>query len=131
MTKKTINQGSIQGVGTDIVEIERIKDAIARHGERFLNRLFTKKEQNYCQRYKNPIPHFAGRFAAKEAVLKAFGTGLHAEMTWQEIEIINDLQGKPEVQLSARLKASLSVAHIFLSISHCEAYATATAIVIG
>jgi holo-[acyl-carrier protein] synthase len=131
MTKKTINQCIIKGVGTDIIEIERIKVAIERHGSRFLDRLFTEKEQSYCGRYKDPTPHYAGRFAAKEAILKALGTGLHAEMTWKEIEIVNDLQGKPEVQLSARLKASLAVAQIFLSISHCESYATATAIVMG
>lgn len=131
MTKKTINAGSIQGIGTDIIEVERIKDAIERHGERFLDRLFTEKEQKYCLRYKDAMPHFAGRFAAKEAIVKAFGTGLHAEMSWKEIEIVNDSQGKPEVKLSPRLKKSLKVVHIFLSISHCEAYATATAIVIG
>jgi holo-[acyl-carrier protein] synthase len=129
--KKTTNSNSILGIGTDIIEIERIKEAIERHGERFLDRIFTKKEQEYCRRYKNATPHFAGRFAAKEAIVKAFGTGLHEDMGWKEIEIINDSQGKPEVQLSARLKSSLSVAHIFLSISHCEAYATATAIVTG
>lgn len=122
---------TIKGVGTDIIEIDRIKEAIARHGNRFLDRLFTEKEIAYCQRYKDPIPHFAGRFAAKEAVLKAFGTGLNREMTWKEIEILNDKQGKPEVQLSVRLQGVLSIDHIFLSISHCDAYATSTAIVVG
>lgn len=122
---------TIQGVGTDIIEIGRIKEAIARHGDRFLDRLFTDKEKAYCLRYKDAVPHFAGRFAAKEAVLKAFGTGLNHEMTWKEIEILNDKQGKPEVHLSIRLRGVVPIDHIFLSISHCDAYATATAIVVG
>ena len=121
----------VKGLGTDIIEIERIKEAIARHGERFIDRLFTPKEKEYCLRYRDSTPRFAGRFAAKEAVLKAFGTGLSNEMTWKEIEILNDKQGKPEVQLSVRLQGLLSIDHIFLSISHCDTYATATAIVVG
>ena len=130
VTQKSTKDYAIQGVGTDIIEIKRIKEAVDRHGDRFLDRLFTPKEKAYCQRYKNGMPHFAGRFAAKEAVLKAFGTGLHPDITWKEIEIINDPQGKPEVHLSDRLQQLLSIVQIFLSISHCDAYATATAIVI-
>ena len=131
MMNKSTNNYQIQGVGTDIIEIHRIQEAFDRHGDRFLDRLFTEKEKAYCQRYKQPIPHFAGRFAAKEAVLKALGTGLHKEITWKEIEILNDLQGKPEVRLSTKLRQTLSVAHIFLSISHCDSHATATAIAVG
>ena len=122
---------TVKGVGTDIIEIERIREAIARHGERFLDRLFTPQEQAYCLRYKDSTPRFAGRFAAKEAVLKAFGTGLSQEMNWKEIEILNDKQGKPEVHLSTRLQGVLAIDHIFLSISHCDTYATATAIIVG
>jgi holo-[acyl-carrier protein] synthase len=121
----------VKGVGTDIIEIERIRVAIVRHGDRFLDRLFTEIEKKYCLRYKDAAPHFAGRFSAKEAVLKAFGTGLNKEMSWKEIEILNDKQGKPEVQLSVRLQGLLSIDHVFLSISHCDTYATATAIVVG
>ena len=121
----------IQGVGTDIIEIQRIKEAIERHGERFLERLFTEKERAYCNHYKNAIPHFAGRFAAKEAILKAFGTGLQPELSWQEIEILNNPQGKPEVYVASPLLQALSISQIFLSISHCDAYATATAITVG
>ncbi len=128
MKEKGVN---VLGVGTDIIEIERIEEAIGRHGDRFLNRLFTEKEKKYCLRYKKPGTHFAGRFAAKEAILKAFGTGLQKEMTWKEIEIVNDRQGKPEVHLSERLKKIMAMDHIFISISHCESYATATAIVVG
>jgi holo-[acyl-carrier protein] synthase len=130
MVKKTTKNFNIQGLGTDIIEVQRIREAIERHGDRFLNRLFTEQEKKYCCRYKDATPHFAGRFAAKEAVLKAFGTGLHPEITWKEIEIVNDPQGKPEVQLSTKLAQALSAACIFLSISHCQEYATATAIVV-
>ncbi len=131
MTKKTTDHFNVQGVGTDIIEIERISEAIARHGDRFLDRLFTETEKKYCARYKDAMPHFAGRFAAKEAVLKAIGTGLHPDVTWQDIEVINDAQGKPEVHLSPKLSKALSIAHIFISISHCKSYATATAIIVG
>jgi holo-[acyl-carrier protein] synthase len=131
MTKKSINGYNIRGVGTDIIEIQRIKEAIARHGAPFLDRLFTEKEREYCRRYKEATSHFAGRFAAKEAILKACGMGLHQKIAWLEIEILNDERGKPEVHLPLRLKQELSVSHIFLSISHCDAYATATAIAVG
>lgn len=122
---------SIQGVGTDIIDVRRIREAIDRHGDRFIDRLFTKNEKLYCQRYQDPILRYAGRFAAKEAILKALGTGLKPEITWQEIEILNDRQGKPEVQLSSRLKRLFPMTHLFVSISHCEDYATATAILVG
>jgi len=72
-----------------------------------------------------------GRFAGKEAILKALGTGLKPDITWQEIEILNDQQGKPEVYLSTRLQRSFPMTHLFVSISHCEEYATATAILVG
>lgn len=122
---------TVQGVGTDIIEIRRIKEAIDRHGERFIDRIFTAKEKKYCQQYQDQVARFAGRFAAKEAILKALGTGLQPEITWQEIEVINDGQGKPEVHLSPRLKRSFPMAHLFISISHCDDYATATAILVG
>ncbi len=117
-----------QGIGTDIIEIARIEKAHERHGERFLERILTERERAYCQKFAKPWPHLAGRFAAKEAVLKALGTGLVGEMTWHEIEVINNVEGKPEVHLSSRLKGLYPKAHFFLSISHCETFATATAL---
>lgn len=125
MTTKSASP--IQGIGTDIIEIERIRSALNEHGERFLSRLFTPEERAYCTRYKDPVPHLAGRFAAKEAIVKALGTGMRPEM-WKEIEIINDALGKPEVLLSPRLRNLFPNAHLLLSISHCRAYATASAI---
>jgi len=117
-----------QGLGTDIIEMERIQEAIDRHGPRFIDRLFTEKEQAYCTTFNNPTPHYAGRFAAKEAILKALGTGLQGEITWKDIEILNDPQGKPEVYLSSSLKERYPNTQILISISHCKSFATATAI---
>ncbi|MFN0065050.1 MAG: holo-ACP synthase [Chlamydiales bacterium] len=130
-SRSSANAQSILGIGTDIIEIGRISEAYARHGDRFLSRLFTKEERNYCERYSKPIPHYAGRFAAKEAILKALGTGLIGELSWTEIEVLNNRDGKPEVHLSPRLQTLYPLAHLFLSISHCESYATATAILVG
>ncbi|MFZ0565868.1 MAG: holo-ACP synthase [Chlamydiales bacterium] len=119
-----------RGIGTDIIEIGRIQKALDRHGDRFLEHLFTPKEQAYCRRFSNPVPHLAGRFAGKEAILKAIGTGLQRHIGWKEIEIINDANGKPEVYLSGSLQPRFPDASFFLSISHCKEYATATAIFI-
>lgn len=119
---------SIQGLGTDIIEIERIRTAVSRHGSRFEDHLFTKNEQIYCGRFSDPIPHFAGRFAAKEAVLKALGTGLTAEIQWLDIEVVLDPRGKPQIALSPRLQILFPDLVFFLSISHCQQYAVATAI---
>ncbi len=122
---------ALGGIGTDIIEIKRIQKAIERHGGRFLERLFTQKEREYCFQYKHPTSHFAGRFAAKEAVAKALGTGFQKEVGWQEIEILNNSDGQPLVYLSTRLRLLFPKAHLFLSISHCDDYATATAILIA
>ncbi|NGX62394.1 MAG: Holo-[acyl-carrier-protein] synthase, partial [Chlamydiae bacterium] len=94
----------LRGVGTDIIEVSRIRIALERHGDRFLERIFTEKERAYSKRASDPIPHLAGRFAAKEAIVKALGTGIGKEVSWQEVEILNDPLGKPEVYLSPRLQ---------------------------
>lgn len=117
----------IIGIGTDIVEITRIRDAALRHKERFLKRLFTDQEQEYCNHFANPYPHYAGRFAAKEAIFKALSTELQKKIGWHDVEIVSHSSGKPEVRFSPALKGNL---HILLSISHCIEYATATAILI-
>lgn len=118
----------ICGIGTDILEIARMRSSIERHGLHFLNRLFSQKEQDYCYRYQDPAPHFAGRFAAKEAVAKAFGTGFGAQLAWHDIEIINDQLGKPIVILSELIQKKYNIPKIHISISHCTMYAMATAI---
>ena len=121
----------ILGIGTDIIEIDRIRKSIENHGYRLLARLFTTKEQDYCLKYKDPIPHFAGRFSAKEAIVKALGTGFGEHASWLDIEILNDSHGKPEVHLSSSINERLRNPRLLISISHCQEYVTATAIWIG
>jgi len=118
----------ILGLGTDIVEISRIKKAIERTPT-FLTKVYTKKEIEYISKKKNPYPSYAGRFAAKEAIVKAFGTGVR-EFGLLDIEILNNELGKPEVYLSEKLKNKYS-GKLSLSISHSKEYATATAILEG
>lgn len=118
----------ILGIGNDIIEIERIKNNIDQYGERFLDRIFTKQEQTYCFNRKEFALHFAGRFAAKEAVAKALGTGFADGLTWVDIEILNDSKGKPYVAPSAKLMLLFNHPSLLISISHCRSYATAMAI---
>lgn len=122
----------IFGVGTDIIEIKRIEQAIARFDNRFLDRIYTIDEQEYCLRHRDSARHFSGRFAAKEAVIKALGTGFRNGISWVDIEIKNNGDGKPEVTLSYALMEMVSMdamtQRISLSISHCRDYATAFAV---
>ena len=118
----------ILGLGNDLIEIERIRLSIERHGLHFLNRLFTRKEQDYCYRFDAAAPHFAGRFAAKEALAKAFGTGFGPDLSWLELEILSDERGKPVVFLSSPLQQRYENPRLFVAISHCNGYALATAI---
>lgn len=123
----------IAGIGTDIVECVRIREMIDRHGERFLTTVFTEREIRYCQRRKHATEHFAGRWAAKEAVLKCLGTGWRKGMAWTDIEVQNTPDGRPRVELTSAVRemaASLHVRDILLSISHCRAYATAVAVAV-
>ena len=124
----TENKSLIKGVGNDIVEIAKLRRVIETHNKKTLNRLFTPKEQLYCLKNKDPIPHFAGRFSAKEAVAKALGCGIGKLIAWKDIEILNNSEGKPEAFLSPAVKARFHSPQILLSISHCNNYATAVAI---
>lgn len=118
----------ILGIGNDIIEVARIKASIERYQTRFLDRLFTPREQGYCLNRKDPALHFAGRFAAKEAIVKALGTGFSQGLTWLDIEIYNDEKGKPCVTYSPKLAHLFHHPLLHLSISHCQHYATAFAI---
>ena len=122
------NSSPIIGIGNDIIEIERIRKSYDRHGYRFLTKLFTEKEQDYCLKHKDPVPHMAGRFAAKEAVVKALGTGFGEHASWLDIEIVNNNLGKPEVNFSQFMSEKLKNTQILVSISHCVNYVTAVAI---
>jgi len=123
----------IVGIGTDIVECLRIRRMIDQHGELFLNRVYTDREVRYCQGRRHATEHFAGRWAAKEAVLKCLGTGWRRGMDWTDVEVRNDRQGQPHIQLHGAAKdraQSLHISAVLLSISHCRAYATAYALAV-
>ena len=94
---------SVIGIGTDIIECLRIAQMIERHGELFLARVYTPREIEYCSSRKAATQHYAGRWAAKEAVLKALGTGWARGISWQDIEVRNDLGGKPSIALAGGL----------------------------
>ncbi|MCB9422708.1 MAG: holo-ACP synthase [Ardenticatenaceae bacterium] len=116
--------------GVDIVEIERVKRVMARSSQRFLDRIFTPQEQAYCQ---DRIPSLAGRFAVKEAVAKALGTGI-GEMTWVEIEVVSDKMGRPELVLhgaAQQLADKLGLVEWSISLSHTETYAVGFAVAAG
>ena len=124
----------IVGVGTDIVEIPRIGKMIARHGEHFLTRVYTDEEIRYCQRRKESFQHFAGRWAAKEAVMKTLGTGFSRGVGWRDIEVCSSRSGQPSIALhggAREIALQAGIAEILITISHCRAYATATALAIG
>lgn len=121
----------IFGIGTDIVECQRIARMLERHGETFVRRVFTEREILYCQKRKRAAEHFAGRWAAKEAVFKALGTGWAKGMCWTDVEIIHDRLGQPLVQTQGAVREymeRLGVGGILVSISHCRRYATACAL---
>lgn len=121
----------ILGVGNDIVEIARIKAVLARYSQRFLNRIFTSDEQDYCLKRKEPALHLAGRFAAKEAIVKALGTGFSQGLSWLDIEIRHDPNGKPIAVLSSFARELFGDLNLHISMSHCHQYATAIAICVG
>lgn len=118
----------LKGIGNDIVEIERIRQSVSRLEERFVQKILTERERDFSQRFADPIPHIAGRFSAKEAIVKALGVGIGKEISFHDIEIINDEKGKPCVFLSEATKKCFSQGNIFLSISHSKDYATAVAV---
>ena len=122
----------ILGHGIDIVETARIRKLVETHGEHFLDRVFTPAEQRYCAASsKRYFEHLAGRFAAKEAVLKVLGTGWRGGIAWTDIEIVKEPSGQPRIVLTGeclRIAESLGIARWHVSISHIETHATASAI---
>lgn len=121
----------IIGTGIDIVEIARFRKIFAGSGERFLNRVFTPEEQKFCLARKDPIPHFAARFAAKEAVFKALGTGWAKGVTWLDVEIQRREESFPVVLLQGtaqEIAASKGTGRIHISLTHTDNWAAATAI---
>jgi holo-[acyl-carrier protein] synthase len=121
----------ITGIGTDIVEIGRIRGMMERHGEHFVERCFTAGEIDYARRHRDPSVRLAGRWAAKEAVVKVLGTGFIQGITFHDVEVVSLHTGQPTVKLSgeaARIAAEQGITEIKLTVSHSREYATATAI---
>lgn len=111
----------IVGMGIDIAEIDRIEASIARHGQHFLERIYTPGEIAYCERHRHKAERYAGRFAAKEAAMKALGTGWGKGVRWVDIEVVRARSGKPSLQLAGKAReiaAGLGVKNISLSITH-------------
>jgi holo-[acyl-carrier protein] synthase len=124
----------ILGTGIDIVEVARIASSYQKFGERFVSRILVPEEIAYCLAHKRPAPYLAVRFAAKEAVSKAFGTGLGVELGWRDIEIRRHQTGAPYVVLHGKgqaLFAARGATKLHLSLTHTEQYAAATAILEG
>jgi len=117
--------------GIDLVDCPRIEEMVNRHGERFIDRVFTAEERAYAEANKNMIEKLAGRFAAKEAVLKLVGTGWRGKIAWTDIEIINNKAGRPEVMLDGEVRKiaeALGIRHISISITHTANFAIASAV---
>jgi holo-[acyl-carrier protein] synthase len=123
--------GGVIGIGTDIIECARIAQMIEKHGEVFLTRVFTAREIQYCSTRRAANQHYAGRWAAKEAVLKVLGTGWARGILWTDIEVVNEVSGAPTIRLvnrAADIAAERGIRNVQISISHCRAYATAFAV---
>lgn len=125
---------NVIGIGTDIVECLRIAQMIERHGELFLQRVYTQREIEYCSSRKSATQHYAGRWAAKEAVLKALGTGWARGISWHDVEVRNDVGGAPRIVLGSGTREVCErrgIQDMLISISHCRTHATAFAIAVG
>lgn len=121
----------IRGVGVDIIEVARIRRAVERFGERFLQRILHPAEVAYCRSFKDPAPHLAARFAAKEAVSKALGTGIGAALSWQDMEVTHHPSGQPHLILhdaGLTLIEARGGGQIHLSLSHTLDHAAAVAV---
>jgi holo-[acyl-carrier protein] synthase len=120
--------------GIDLVDFPRIREMVNHHGGKFLNKVFTAAEQAYAQSNRNGTQTLAGRFAAKEAVLKLMGTGWRGKIAWTDIEIINNPAGQPEVALEGEVKKiakKLGIKHISISITHTANFAIASAVALA
>lgn len=116
--------------GIDLIECQRIRDVWQRHGDRLTDRLLTPAELAYVRAHRDPVPRLAGRFAAKEAILKVLGTGWKGKIAWRDMEILNDEAGRPHVTLCDECRQvadSLGITSILISITHTENFAAAVA----
>jgi holo-[acyl-carrier protein] synthase len=122
--------GILVGLGADVIEVERIRGVLDRQGQRFLARVFTEEEQEYCSKMKHPHKHYAARFAAKEAVSKCFTTGIGAELGWRSVSVYHGERHQPLVRLDEKgqaLLAAVGATHVILTLSHTDTVAMAVA----
>jgi holo-[acyl-carrier protein] synthase len=124
---------NIIGIGLDATDLGRVAQLLQRYGDRFLRRVFTEGEITYCTRRRDPVPHLAGRFAVKEAAMKALGTGHSRGVLWKDIEVVR-VGGPPQLRLhggAARRAESLRVRRSLVTITHSEAVAVAQVMLLG
>lgn len=127
-------KGPVLGIGVDIVSVSRIRGLLERQGERFVRRVYTEEERAYCATFRDPAERYAARFAAKEAVAKAFSTGIGAHLAWTSVGIVTGGRGQPEVALDEKgqlLLYQVGGNHVAISLSHTEETAIAFAAIIG
>ncbi|MCI0413696.1 holo-ACP synthase [bacterium] len=121
----------ISGIGIDLIEVQRIREAIEKYGERFLKRIYTSVEIEYCSSMRNAALHYAGRFAAKEAAFKAMERGWGGDISWTEIEVHNEPSGAPRIVFYGKALALVqqkNVLRAHVTISHIEEHATAVVV---
>jgi holo-[acyl-carrier protein] synthase len=134
MKPESVEPNRVISIGTDIIECHRIAQMIEKHGEVFLQRVFTHREILYCSSRRAANQHYAGRWAAKEAALKALGTGWSKGIQWTDVEVQNEVGGKPVLVLTNRaqeIAIALGIEKMLISISHCRAYAIAYVTAVG
>jgi holo-[acyl-carrier protein] synthase len=125
--------GILIGIGCDLIEVDRIRTALSRHGDRFIKRVFTEEEQAYCSTLKYPHKHYAARWAAKEAVSKAFSTGIGPHLEWTSVSVYHGERHQPLVRLDAKGEALLrdvGATQVWLTLSHVDTHAMAVAALI-
>lgn len=121
----------IQGIGVDVVDVERMKLTLEEQGEPFLDKVFTDMEITYCRTRRKPYMHFAARFAAKEAVAKAMRTGWTGAFRWKDVEVVNEANGAPRILLKSEVAEALSKCTVHLSLSHTESTVVALVVIEG
>jgi holo-[acyl-carrier protein] synthase len=134
MDFQLLSAGPVIGIGTDLIEVERVQKACESHGDRFIARIFTDNEISYCSAKKNPYPYYAARFAAKEAVSKAFTTGISQYLDWKSIEVSKGDREEPIIQLDEKgqkLLKHLNGNRVLISLTHTLTMAQAFAVIIG
>lgn len=125
--------GALIGLGCDLVEVDRIQGVLERHGDRFISRTFTEEERAYCATLKYPHKHYAARWAAKEAVAKAFTTGIGGELDWTSISVYHGERQEPLIRLDGKgdaLLRQIGGTGVLISLSHTETHAMAVAVLV-